>query len=555
MAAVLMASFTLAAGAGPWWATNSAVKHKQNVLFDCGYTNGFAGTGITNKYNQTPYNMNKDESDQFLWVTLTANSAAPGALYSMAALRAAVTPTDAVPIAGSSPTNFFGSTWRGGAVSDDLGRVLCGFVAAAPHYDLASLPVTGNWISNGNVFAISRAPTNISSDAMDFSHDSAYLYANNYAGTRTQITKWDVGSLTNSGVGLISNSVFVTSCSRVRNLSVHYIGGKDLVYYGEGDGTKPTAGRVYVWDTVTGNETLLCDTGLLDTANIMNVKVGGIGLGQMHLYVQHETGTMEILDLAADGKSATLVKSFTSDDMTNILGSAFSTAPVSGTIASFEVANDEEYAFFAHGFSASVFVVWSLVPELAVLGTNGAVVASGEAASQAKGTDFGSLTIGCAQVTNVFSITNSGNMNLAISGVTNSGSALFNCGELPAVVSPGASSNFAVAFNPADVGAYSASFSIANDVSGASPYVVNVAATVSKQEQTINFPAVADQPVTSIVTLAATASSGLQVTFAVASGPATISQNSNLTFSATGTVVVVASQTGDAQWAAAPGVT
>ena len=57
------------------------------------------------------------------------------------------------------------------------------------------------------------------------------------------------------------------------------------------------------------------------------------------------------------------------------------------------------------------------------------------------------------------------------------------------------------------------------------------------------------------VGLSATASSGLAVSFAVGSGPGTIAGGTNLTFTGAGSVSIVASQAGDANWNAAPDVT
>jgi len=80
--------------------------------------------------------------------------------------------------------------------------------------------------------------------------------------------------------------------------------------------------------------------------------------------------------------------------------------------------------------------------------------------------------------------------------------------------------------------------------------------TVATESQTITFTAPAS-PVTygvSPITLLATASSGLPVTFSVVSGPASISGNT-LTITGVGTVEVAADQTGAADYAAAKEVT
>jgi flagellar hook assembly protein FlgD len=77
---------------------------------------------------------------------------------------------------------------------------------------------------------------------------------------------------------------------------------------------------------------------------------------------------------------------------------------------------------------------------------------------------------------------------------------------------------------------------------------------VAQAPQTITFPALADQVVTGQVALAATASSGLDVAFEVVDGPAELSAGV-LSFSGTGTVTVVARQSGNANWEAALDVT
>ena len=76
---------------------------------------------------------------------------------------------------------------------------------------------------------------------------------------------------------------------------------------------------------------------------------------------------------------------------------------------------------------------------------------------------------------------------------------------------------------------------------------------VSLLTQTIDFPVIPDQVTTNTVTLSATATSGLGVTFAVTSGPATLDGNT-LTFTSAGTVVVTASQAGGGNYTAAADV-
>jgi alpha-tubulin suppressor-like RCC1 family protein len=75
---------------------------------------------------------------------------------------------------------------------------------------------------------------------------------------------------------------------------------------------------------------------------------------------------------------------------------------------------------------------------------------------------------------------------------------------------------------------------------------------IAKADQTISFTGPASQPFSLVpITLGATATSGLPVTFSVASGPATVS-GTTLTLTSSGTVTVRATQAGDANRNAAP---
>lgn len=102
-------------------------------------------------------------------------------------------------------------------------------------------------------------------------------------------------------------------------------------------------------------------------------------------------------------------------------------------------------------------------------------------------------------------------------------------------------------FSPADVGNYSV---VVSDAEGA---VRSVRAPLSFAlgAQTINFPALADRTYgPAVITLAASASSGLPVSFAVVSGPAIV-EGDQLTLTGSGTVVIRAAQGGDASYALA----
>ena len=98
---------------------------------------------------------------------------------------------------------------------------------------------------------------------------------------------------------------------------------------------------------------------------------------------------------------------------------------------------------------------------------------------------------------------------------------------------------------PVAIGSYAVT-SVVNDVLYGGTATATY--TITRMVQTVDFPDPGAQWTTSVVGLAATASSGLPVTFAVASGPGTIGGGTNLSFTGAGTVSVVATQAGDADW-------
>jgi hypothetical protein len=106
-----------------------------------------------------------------------------------------------------------------------------------------------------------------------------------------------------------------------------------------------------------------------------------------------------------------------------------------------------------------------------------------------------------------------------------------------------------------DTGMYFATNVVLSPTATNSPASLPITLTIEQANQTILFPAIDDKVTTNTVGLAATAASGLEVAFAVADGPATISGGTNLTFTGAGTVRIVAAQAGDANWLPAPGVT
>ena len=106
---------------------------------------------------------------------------------------------------------------------------------------------------------------------------------------------------------------------------------------------------------------------------------------------------------------------------------------------------------------------------------------------------------------------------------------------------------------PMAAGTYAVVATVVDDVYGGS---VSGTLTVAQADQAIDFAAIPDPAVFQKVPLAAAASSGLPVAFAVGFGPATLAADgASVSFTGTGRVAIVATQAGDGNWNAAPAAT
>ena len=112
-------------------------------------------------------------------------------------------------------------------------------------------------------------------------------------------------------------------------------------------------------------------------------------------------------------------------------------------------------------------------PEIELLGKDGAVIADGSTApATGPGTSFGSVTVG-QEVTNTFTIRNSGTTALAVGAATLSGGSAspFRVGVAPAqTVNPGRTAAFMLVFKPTAAGTFVADVAIANSDANENPY-------------------------------------------------------------------------------------
>ncbi len=129
-----------------------------------------------------------------------------------------------------------------------------------------------------------------------------------------------------------------------------------------------------------------------------------------------------------------------------------------------------------------ILITFDTPAEIAVLGTNLAEIASGDATpSVDDGTDYGAVAVNGATLDRTFYITNSGTLNLTISSVSTSGAAAadFSILSWPGTVSPLSVSNFVIRFDPSAVGTRTATITINNNDVDEGTYTFDVQGTGS----------------------------------------------------------------------------
>jgi sugar lactone lactonase YvrE len=176
---------------------------------------------------------------------------------------------------------------------------------------------------------------------------------------------------------------------------------------------------------------------------------------------------------------------------------------------------------------------------------------------------FAGTAAGSSSAPQVITLGNNGNLPLTLSTLTETSAGLgagTTC-DTSTAIAAGTACSLAIDFIPAAQGSQTGSVSITDNTLYDSPNLTQtiqlsgVGLGSGSAAQTISFPA----PVSPVeygvapISLAATASSGLAVSYAI-TGPATVS-GSTLTITGAGTVTIIASQDGDATYGAAASVT
>jgi hypothetical protein len=179
--------------------------------------------------------------------------------------------------------------------------------------------------------------------------------------------------------------------------------------------------------------------------------------------------------------------------------------------------------------------------------------------SDAPALSFASIAYGSTSAAQDVNLLNLGNATLAVSSISTAanfslGGSDTTCNATSQLLVPAASCVLGIEFAPMAVGSIGGSVVLTDNATPGSQMIA-LQGTGIPSTQTINFPNPGPQSYTvTPFTLAATATSGLQVNYAVVSGPATVGTGNTITFTGVGPVTIQASQAGNADYSAATSV-
>ena len=352
------AALSASARGGYWWE-NPEIQASMAITSIPGYV--------------CPHFMNKDNADKYLMVNMgIGETPMPFFVYRISDLVSLAGHTNDINLAvvATTPLELGFAGTKGGAVSSFYNIALPGFLGMS-WYSSSHPPVSCPAVSITNSYELvdqsheiiqpySFSTTNgFGGDGIDFGSDGRYLYSNVYSGNQKhRICKWrldfDPAPLVATN-DLVLLKTFDTSVKRVRNISVHKIAGRELVFYGEGRISASIEPGVYVLDVTDDTEWkqhLLVASKTLFTSDITNVKVSGENTANPTLYVCMDEGRMHIFNLNSNGLTLageTPVRTFDHEELDLLRG----IRGHSSIFRNFDVTQDGKYAFFINDNQAS----------------------------------------------------------------------------------------------------------------------------------------------------------------------------------------------------------
>jgi len=304
--------------------------------------------------------------------------------------------------------------------------------------------------------------------------------------------------LTGNGQIYITNGLFNIG----GNLSMPW-GANSTASVSQVGGTVKVGGAVAIGSSATGGNGryvisggTLTNSGSLDIGHASSgagyfevvggastIRVGAVAmtsLGQLRSSISGTDITpMYVAGSIAVAGTLSITNTGVTPDGTYLIATSVAGSAVSGTFATTNwlsgVTGTVSYA------DNCVRIIIITPPEVAVLGTNYAVITSGDSTpSLADGTDFGQVGISAGALSRTFFITNSGGgLHLTVSGVTTSGTgqANFIVQGWPSRVDSLTSSNLTIAFDPSVVGLHTAVITVANNDLDEGTYTFTVQGT------------------------------------------------------------------------------
>ena len=361
------------------------------------------------------------------------------------------------------------------------------------------------------------------------------------------------------------------------------------------------AGNLYVAES-SGVVMIPNENGTLNPADMRMLQITGLGLaqgiavdGSANLYVADSANGSVIEIVAGGGTPTTIASGLTnphavaldassnvyvaSDNQVTeyptaggapiILGTGFRSpqglaVDASGTVYVADTGNVQIVKVAPGGQSQSNLTVAGLTaPHGITLDASGSVYVSDGSnvyevnRVQAAALNFGEIQVGTTSPAQTLQLSNIGNTQLSATALAISANYLqqpsggSDCSSSSQLLAGGGCA-IAIAFSPSTTGALNGTVSLTDNAlnNTASQQTIGLtgAGTQSQQQQTITFPNPGTQTYgVTPITLTATASSGLPVTYSVISGPAQLNGNM-LTITGAGSIAVEADQSGNSQW-------
>ncbi len=316
-------------------------------------------------------------------------------------------------------------------------------------------------------------------------------------------------------------------------------GGRVALYFNSNNGFNLTLATATGGASSNGNAGAVGTVyiGIVSSTTALSASPTQVSSGQMVSF-------QAVVTAAANGPTPTGTVSFL-DGTTVIATQAFSSSPQTGTaIAVFQTTS---LAVGTHSITAiyngDQYVTASTSPAQTVTVTQIATTAT---------LALSAATIVVGQTETLGATITGGTGTPAMGGSVTFFDVTAGSGLGIVTVTPtGTGGTAALAVSTLTVGTHVLNARYSGDANYQASTSTNQTVVVTAKPQTITFPAIPNHVVTDApFALAATASSGLQVTYSVTSGPATVS-GGTVTLTGTGTVVIQANQAGNATYAAA----